>query len=260
MTTKDYFYIQEPDNFMIVKMKEKGQLSSCFQKEGRIEFFHSQEGEAYFSYYSDEPKNNIYAPRKFYLMEIKSQPGSYSGDDDYIRELLCSSKGIYSLNDNVFLTRTREGHPVLYDRLKAKELDLVKTFLEEVERSCYGSNLNAWSREMSIEVSAGKEDIRDKKLYVTFAFPDQERLHGVMSLEEKCALNFYPFVYSEKQERFYPITEEEKLIDWYQYRYYLARSQLVKDSMEHTNENEKREEQAKVYVKEYCQNKYGQGK
>ena len=77
MTTKDYFYIQEPDNFMIVKMKEKGQLSSCFQKEGRINFFHSQEGEAYFSYYSDEPKNNIYAPRKFYLMEIKSRPESY---------------------------------------------------------------------------------------------------------------------------------------------------------------------------------------
>ena len=153
MTTKDYFYIQEPDNFMIVKMKEKGQLSSCFQKEGRINFFHSQEGEAYFSYYSDEPKNNIYAPRKFYLMEIKSRPESYSGNDDYIRELLCSSKRIYSLNDNVFLTRTREEHPVLYDRSKAKELDLVKTFLEEVERSCYGSNLNAWRREMSIGVS-----------------------------------------------------------------------------------------------------------
>ena len=42
MTTKDYFYIQEPDNFMIVKMKEKGQLSSCYQKEGSINFFNSQ--------------------------------------------------------------------------------------------------------------------------------------------------------------------------------------------------------------------------
>lgn len=193
-------------------------------------------------------------------MEIKSRPESYSGNDYYISELLCSSKRIYSLNDNVFLTRTKEDHPILYDRSKSKELNLFKAFLEEVERSCYGSNLNAWRREMSIEVSAGKEDIRDKKLYVTFAFPDQERLHGIMSLEEKYALNFYPFVYSEKQERFYPITEEEKLIDWYQYRYYLARSQLVKDSIEHTNEYEEKGEQAKVYVKEYCQNKYGQEK
>lgn len=154
--------------------------------------------------------------------------------------LIENANGISEIKPGIYFYHGyhKEG---IYAVEEKADLDIEKLFVEERDFPIYNveyCTVEGINDVLEITIQVGKEDT----------------LHAVVSLKPESMLKFYPFVYSEAQQKGISLDDRKDFLSKYEFRSNLLRQDEIKELMERckkslqeTTDSKKR---AKIFVKD----------